>query len=81
MASFAAKRLASERAKWRKEHPHGFHAKMAPQASGRGQDPFKWNCGIPGNESFYIFHLMKTIVMNVNVCAEVNQTRYTKALP
>ncbi len=68
MASFAAKRLASERAKWRKEHPHGFHAKMAPLASGRGQDPFKWNCGIPGM-CFSLFVLQRFgLLLDSGIC-------------
>mmetsp|Transcript_29475 Transcript_29475/g.68366 ORF Transcript_29475/g.68366 Transcript_29475/m.68366 type:complete len:170 (-) Transcript_29475:106-615(-) len=48
MASFASKRLAQERAAFKKDHPFGFYAKYAPNENGKGQNVFKWNCGIPG---------------------------------
>eukprot|EP00930_Biecheleria_cincta_P054437 TRINITY_DN4056_c0_g2_i1.p1 TRINITY_DN4056_c0_g2~~TRINITY_DN4056_c0_g2_i1.p1 ORF type:complete len:171 (-),score=37.88 TRINITY_DN4056_c0_g2_i1:54-566(-) len=48
MASFASKRLAQERAAFKKDHPFGFYAKYAPNEDGKGQNVFKWNCGIPG---------------------------------
>ena len=48
MASFAQKRLTQERANWRKDHPVGFHAKYAPKPDGKGQNMYKWICGIPG---------------------------------
>ena len=48
MASFASKRLAHERSAFKKDHPFGFYAKFAPNEDGKGQNQFKWICGIPG---------------------------------
>ncbi|OII74155.1 ubiquitin conjugating enzyme [Cryptosporidium ubiquitum] len=46
--SFSRKRIAQERAEWRKDHPVGFSAKYAPSEDGEGQDMMKWICKIPG---------------------------------
>lgn len=48
MALIARRRLAQERAEWRKDHPPGFSAKYAPVEGGLGQDPMRWICKIPG---------------------------------
>jgi len=48
MTSIARKRLAQERAEWRKDHPPGFSAKYGQSEDGKGQDPMKWTCKIPG---------------------------------
>lgn len=48
--SFAAKRLQQERTEWRKDHPFGFSAKPVAAADGKGQNLFKWICGIPGRQ-------------------------------
>mmetsp|Transcript_857 Transcript_857/g.2157 ORF Transcript_857/g.2157 Transcript_857/m.2157 type:complete len:171 (-) Transcript_857:77-589(-) len=48
MSSFASKRLAQERAAFKKDHPFGFYAKYAPNEDSKGQNVFKWHCGIPG---------------------------------
>jgi len=40
--------LAQERAAFKKDHPFGFYAKYAPNEDGKGQNVFKWHCGIPG---------------------------------
>ncbi|CDI85656.1 ubiquitin-conjugating enzyme e2, putative [Eimeria praecox] len=49
--SIARKRLAQERAAWRRDHPAGFSAKYAPMADGSvGQDIMKWICKIPGKK-------------------------------
>ena len=46
--SFSRKRIAQERAEWRKDHPVGFSAKYAPSEDGEGQNMMKWICKIPG---------------------------------
>lgn len=49
--SIARKRLAQERAAWRRDHPAGFSAKYAPMADGSvGQDIMKWICKVPGKK-------------------------------
>ena len=48
MTLIARRRLALERAEWRKDHPPGFSAKYANKEGGLGQDPMKWICKIPG---------------------------------
>ncbi len=48
--SFAAKRLQQERTEWRKDHPFGFSAKPVTASDGKGQNLFKWICGIPGRQ-------------------------------
>ncbi|KAF4670624.1 hypothetical protein FOL46_000717 [Perkinsus olseni] len=48
MASFASRRLQKERAEWRKDHPFGFSAKPMANPDGKGQNLFRWICGIPG---------------------------------
>eukprot|EP00918_Siedleckia_nematoides_P049419 GHVU01108361.1.p1 GENE.GHVU01108361.1~~GHVU01108361.1.p1 ORF type:complete len:202 (-),score=36.25 GHVU01108361.1:41-646(-) len=50
MTTIARKRLAQERADWRKDHPVGFSARYAPCEDGKGQDPMKWICKIPGKK-------------------------------
>lgn len=50
MASIARKRLAHERAEWKKDHPPGFSAKYCPMENGMGLDPMKWICKIPGKK-------------------------------
>ena len=50
MSSIARKRLAQERADWRRDHPVGFSAKYAPLPDGRGFDMMKWICKIPGKK-------------------------------
>lgn len=50
MGSIARKRLAQERAEWRKDHPPGFSARYQNCADGQGQDPMKWICKIPGKK-------------------------------
>ncbi|KEP62438.1 UNVERIFIED_CONTAM: ubiquitin-conjugating enzyme subfamily protein [Hammondia hammondi] len=50
-STIARKRLAQERAAWRRDHPPGFSAKYAPMADGQGgQDIMKWQCKIPGKK-------------------------------
>eukprot|EP00920_Eleutheroschizon_duboscqi_P022870 GHVT01055925.1.p2 GENE.GHVT01055925.1~~GHVT01055925.1.p2 ORF type:complete len:161 (-),score=33.87 GHVT01055925.1:589-1071(-) len=51
MASMARKRLAQERADWRKDHPAGFSAKYCQSADGKGHDPLRWICKIPGKKA------------------------------
>lgn len=52
MTSLARRRLAQERANWRKDHPAGFSAKYADMEDGKGgQDIMKWICKIPGKKS------------------------------
>ncbi|KYO00139.1 SUMO-conjugating enzyme UBC9 [Plasmodium gaboni] len=48
--SIAKKRLAQERAEWRKDHPAGFSAKYSPMSDGKGLDIMKWICKIPGKK-------------------------------
>ncbi|ORM41231.1 SUMO-conjugating enzyme UBC9 [Babesia sp. Xinjiang] len=48
MATIARKRLAQERADWRRDHPVGFSAKYAPLPDGSGLDIMTWICKIPG---------------------------------
>ncbi|SBS85309.1 SUMO-conjugating enzyme UBC9, putative (UBC9) [Plasmodium ovale curtisi] len=48
--SIAKKRLAQERAEWRKDHPAGFSAKYSPMGDGKGLDIMKWICKIPGKK-------------------------------
>lgn len=49
--SIARKRLAQERAAWRRDHPAGFSAKYALMADGSvGQDIMKWICKVPGKK-------------------------------
>jgi ubiquitin-conjugating enzyme E2 I len=42
-------RLQEERRIWRRNHPHGFHAKPSSHSDG-GTDLLRWTCGIPGKE-------------------------------
>eukprot|EP01071_Lankesteria_metandrocarpae_P001662 Lankesteria_metandrocarpae@DN1742_c0_g1_i1.p1 len=50
MACIARKRLAQERAEWRKDHPPGFSARYGTSEDGKGLDPMKWLCKIPGKK-------------------------------
>eukprot|EP00916_Digyalum_oweni_P014530 GHVL01023798.1.p2 GENE.GHVL01023798.1~~GHVL01023798.1.p2 ORF type:complete len:160 (-),score=29.50 GHVL01023798.1:1928-2407(-) len=50
MISIARKRLQQERSEWRKDHPHGFSARYSSSEDGKGQDPMKWECKIPGKK-------------------------------
>uniref|UniRef100_A0A915DH55 SUMO-conjugating enzyme UBC9 n=1 Tax=Ditylenchus dipsaci TaxID=166011 RepID=A0A915DH55_9BILA len=47
MSTIAVARLAEERKSWRKDHPHGFVAKVCKNPDGT-LDLFRWKCGIPG---------------------------------
>eukprot|EP00921_Rhytidocystis_pertsovi_P017866 GHVQ01028053.1.p1 GENE.GHVQ01028053.1~~GHVQ01028053.1.p1 ORF type:complete len:162 (-),score=20.05 GHVQ01028053.1:387-872(-) len=46
--TIARRRLAQERAEWRRDHPHGFSARYGVSEDGKGQDMMKWECKIPG---------------------------------
>ncbi|KAJ1728830.1 SUMO conjugating enzyme Hus5 [Coemansia biformis] len=49
MSGISLSRLMEERKQWRKDHPHGFHAR--PQKTPSGElDLMRWECGIPGKE-------------------------------
>lgn len=47
MAGIARGRLAEERKAWRKDHPHGFHARPFKNPDGSTNLMF-WECGVPG---------------------------------
>eukprot|EP01123_Difflugia_compressa_P013825 TRINITY_DN6664_c0_g1_i1.p1 TRINITY_DN6664_c0_g1~~TRINITY_DN6664_c0_g1_i1.p1 ORF type:complete len:158 (-),score=18.98 TRINITY_DN6664_c0_g1_i1:71-544(-) len=50
MSGIAKGRLAEERKAWRKDHPHGFHARPMRNPDG-SLNMFRWECGIPGKKN------------------------------
>ena len=55
MSGIAQARLSEERKAWRKDHPFGFIARPMKNPDG-SLNLMLWEYGIPGNNSYYIFH-------------------------